>query len=488
MKKWRPDFRLLLLAIPLVSLAFHWYVLDLDLVGIHVWRQCKTQQVVNNFYLGDLNILHPRCNSMDYPDRLIFQEFPLMQWLFALVYRVFGNHLIISRLLSFSIGMCSVLGMFRLAAYVLRDNLFAAVTAWAFCFSPVFHYYTVNPMPDNLALCLALWALVSFMSYTRTRKPAVAIGSALLFGMAALVKLPYILFLAFPVTWLFYQFRAARITLRDTLWVVFVLALALLPALLWYGKVVPTWGHLEVLSGVLGSGKSVPELAYILQGTIVSVLPELLINYAALPVFLTGLWTLLRGGNIKYHLLSPFGILVLALSGYYLYEMAAIDTVHDYYLFPFLPILFIVFGLGLKRIFNNNVLKLVKFFVAVCILMLPATAFVRCYSRWDVSTDTGFERVFYDHKELIRNATPQNALCVIGVDQSDMVLLYYADRVGWTYGNAGLSEAKLSDCIQKGARYLYATDNAPDDPAIKSHLEELILRQGNLRIYRLGQH
>src|SRR3954469_22740211 len=148
----RKHYRLLLLAIPFVSIILHWYVFGLDLVGIHVWRQTETQHVINNFYREDMNILHPRVNNMIDRDRLLLLEFPVMQWIFALFYKVFGPHVVISRILSFITGLFSAYGMFYLADRAFKNKATATIAAWTFSFSPLFYYYTLNPLPDNFAM------------------------------------------------------------------------------------------------------------------------------------------------------------------------------------------------------------------------------------------------------------------------------------------------------------------------------------------------
>ena len=105
-------YRKILLLIPLISLAMHWHVFTRDLVGVHVWRQTQTQTVIDNFYKEDNNIMNPKCHENPETDRVVRMEFPVMQWLFAQVYRVLGPHIAISRVLSFIIGMGSVFGIF----------------------------------------------------------------------------------------------------------------------------------------------------------------------------------------------------------------------------------------------------------------------------------------------------------------------------------------------------------------------------------------
>ena len=101
----------ILFLIPVISLLMHLHIFNRELMGYHIWRQAQTQTVINNFYREDMNILHPRGNDGAGGDRLLRMEFPVMQWIFACFFKVFGNHIIISRLLSFIIGIGSVFGI-----------------------------------------------------------------------------------------------------------------------------------------------------------------------------------------------------------------------------------------------------------------------------------------------------------------------------------------------------------------------------------------
>ena len=108
---------LTLFAIPIVSIFLHWKVFTLDLVSIHVWRQTQTQtqNTIQSFHEEDFNLFNPRQNRRGSADGIMRMEFPIMQWIFAGFYKVFGNHLIIGRLLSLLIGLLSVLGIYFLA-------------------------------------------------------------------------------------------------------------------------------------------------------------------------------------------------------------------------------------------------------------------------------------------------------------------------------------------------------------------------------------
>ncbi len=193
----KKTIRLLFLIIPIVSFFMHYSIFEKELTGVHVWRQSVTEINIQNFYRHDFNILNPRVNNIDGGnfghgiDRL---EFPLMQWLIAGVHKVFGEKILISRICLFVIGLFGVWGMFNLLKNIFKDEFLSLLGAWAFNFSPVFYYYTMNPIPDNFALCMAIWGLSYFFKHLNNQKLRDVIFSAFFLMLAALTKLPFVIF------------------------------------------------------------------------------------------------------------------------------------------------------------------------------------------------------------------------------------------------------------------------------------------------------
>jgi hypothetical protein len=153
---------IILISIVLISTAMHFKHFSKDLMSIHVWRQTQTQSTINNFYEEDMNIFNPRRNDRGDSDGIFRMEFPIMQWIVASQYKVFGNHLIITRLFMFLIGFLTILGIYKLLDALFHNTILSVIGAWAFNFSPSFYYYTINPLPDNFALCCSVWGLALF--------------------------------------------------------------------------------------------------------------------------------------------------------------------------------------------------------------------------------------------------------------------------------------------------------------------------------------
>ena len=477
----KKHYKLILFSIPLISVCLHWYVFNLDLIGIHVWRQTETQTVINNFYTEDFNILNPRRNQYADTNRLHRMEFPIMQWVFAVFYKIFGPHIIISRILSFIIGLCSVFGMFRLADNIFKNKVIATLCAWCFNWSPVFYYYTLNPMPDNLAMCFAIWSIAFFYKYINTTKAKYVVASAFFLCLASLAKLPFIIYGSFILTYVILSWIQRQDSRKRLLTIALIYFICIVPPAIWYVTVMPSWG-IDTPKGIFDQHWNHLHLGNVLTGTLISVLPELLINYGAVFLFLAGFYFLFKNKLSSRKHFSLFFCWGTTLILYFIYEMNVIDLVHDYYLLPFLPAIFLVVSYGAYYLLKGN--NLLKYLSLVCLFVLPFTAFIRAYSRWDAA-DPGFNPAYLKYKNELRQLTPKNSYCIVGNDPSSYILLYYIDRKGWAFNNDWFDEKMLDSYISKGAGYLFIDSGHDTLPGIKAHLDKKIFDKGTLRVYKL---
>jgi hypothetical protein len=473
----------ILLAIALISLAMHFKHFSKELVSIHVWRQTQTQSTIINFYEGDMNIFSPVRNERGSGDGIYRMEFPLMQWLVACTYKIFGNHLIITRIWMFVIGLFSIAGIYKLLSALFKNDPLALIGAWAFNFSPSFFYYTINPLPDNLALCCAIWGLALFFIWVRSMKLSSLLFSGLFLCIGALCKLPFILYFMVPFTWMAMEWFNKGIS-RSLVIKKLLFSLFLVPPLVWYAIVVPKWDTKGIITGL--SGNEVPWATVLeyLRFNVISTLPELLLNYGSLLFFLAGFWFLARNKAFKNAAFPLLAVLGLSVIGYFLYEVNMIANVHDYYLFPFLPLLFMLVSYGAYNMLKQPN-KFVRYLAIMLLLILPLTAYLRMQVRWDVDSP-GFNKDLLTYKQELRNAVPKDALCVVGSDESHYIYFYYVDKKGWGFDQDKLDAVALRKMIGEGAGYLYSDSRTVDgNAAIASCLDHLILEKGSVRVYKL---
>jgi hypothetical protein len=470
-------------SIILISVAMHFNHFPKDLMSFHVWRQTQTQTTIINFYEEDMNIFNPSRNDRGNGDGIFRMEFPLMQWIVACIYKVAGNHLILCRIFNFITGLFSIYALFLLLKFLFRNETIALIGAWTFNFSPSFYYHTINPMPDNLALCCSLWGIALFFYWYRKEKIYLLPLSGLFLSIGALCKLPFILYYSVPLSYFFFQFMKKGSKKENVLKAILITCPIILP-LAWYILVIPQWGGNGIVQGITENLVPTPLLLYYLRYNLISTLPEHLLNYGSVLFFLAGFYFLFTNKAYKNELFIVLFVWSMAILAYYLFEANMIGTVHDYYHFPFFPLLFILVSYGASQllILKNRFVKCLVFFL---LLILPVGAYIRNYIRWD-PLSPNFNKDLLENKEELRNAVPKDALCVAGNDNSHFIFFYYIDKKGWGFQEDNLDPQKLKKMIDDGAEYLYSDSREiENNENIKPYLDELIIEKGTIKIFHL---
>ena len=449
----------------------------------HVWRQTQTQSNINNFYEEDMNILNPRKNERENGDGIFRMEFPLMQWLVAAQYKVFGPHLIITRIFMFLLGIFAVLGMYSMLSALFKNPTLAAFGAWAFNFSPSFYYYTINPLPDLMSLAFGLWGLALFFRWRNNENRLLLFLSGVCLYIATLCKLPFIIFYAVPFAF-FLQSIKRKNALKPAITNAFIVfSLAILP-IAWYLWVIPQWQGNMVVHGIFDNQEGANKLLDYIVGNLVSTLPELLLNYGAVPLFIAGSYFAIHRRVWQKPHFIPIALLTALAVAYYLFEANAIALHHDYYLFPFYPILFIIVGYGAYQLFNARPIFL-RGASIFFMLVLPITCYIRMHKKWNPESP-GFNKDLLTYKTELRNVVPQDALVVVGNDVSHYIFLYYVNRKGWAFDNDYLTDEMLAMTISKGATYLFTdSERVANHVDLQPFFKERIAVIGSIQVVKL---
>ena len=473
---------ILLFGLPIVSTLMHLRAFPIDLIGPHVWRQSQTMTNVVNFYEGDFNIMNPKRNNQGNRSGIYRMEFPIMQWSFAAFAKLTGNPLLTSRILTFVISLMSVLGFYFLLKSLFNNTTIALIGAWALNFSPAFYYYAVSPIPDNLALCLGIWSLAVFFQSLPEPNWKSTVLAALLMSLSMAAKMPFILFYAVPFGFYFQKIIQRKLILQDVLKGI-VWLICFTPTLLWYLMVIPTWEGNGIVAGMLNLADSPMVLLDYLQFNLFSNLPELLLNFGAVPMFLAGFYFIKKYKKYKH----PHFNILLFWSGmtllYFLFELNMIGKVHDYYLFPFYPILFIIVAFGAYQLSRLQRGKVIVLFL---LFSLPIFAFVRIQGRWDTNNPR-FNKDLLINKTELQALSDKSDLIVAGNDRSDAIWFYHLDRKGWGFSEAYPLQAKrLKVMISKGAKYLYTDSKSIiESPAFQPYLQHKVGQYGGIHVYKL---
>ncbi|MBI2723119.1 MAG: glycosyltransferase family 39 protein [Bacteroidetes bacterium] len=128
--------------------------------SVHLWPQCERGSIALNYSNWDMNFFLPRIHKFEHGNEGITgMEFPLVQYIPAICYKLFGFNEIYYRgfvLLSIVFGLC----MFYRLMYSVNENYFVSIGLTAAAsLSPALVFYSNNFMPDvtSLGFVLAAW-------------------------------------------------------------------------------------------------------------------------------------------------------------------------------------------------------------------------------------------------------------------------------------------------------------------------------------------
>ena len=153
------------------------------------WREADYTQLARNFYRDGLDILHPKIDWRGDTPGYAEMELPVIPWLGAALYRVFGYH---EALLRVPAALFGVLSMFVFAALCRRSlpptgALFAAA---AFALNPLLIVLGNAMQPDPLMLVLSLVAVALIWRWQEDPTFAGLLAAAAATGAAILAKSP----------------------------------------------------------------------------------------------------------------------------------------------------------------------------------------------------------------------------------------------------------------------------------------------------------
>lgn len=455
-------------AVVVVSLAMRWHHFDDEIAGYHAWRQCHTQTVTLNFALGNHNILNPTVNTFKANGSHIERyEFPLMQWLFSWPHKITGMHPWPSRALTFVLSVVTLGAFFSLCKNLGLGTLTASASTWLVAFSPLMYYYGINPLPDNMALMWGMMALALAAARPNTHTLVVAL---LCIALATAVKLPFIVLAPALLPSLLTLWRDQP---KNALVAIAIAVVLFAPVATWYAIAIPQWANNPVLHGGWQNGGDTLE---ILKYVWLMMLPEMLLNYAAVPLFLLGIWAFFKYDGAK----KPWAILCSApfVLAYYVFELHAIGKAHDYYLMPFIPLLFVTVAAGIEFISPQ-----IGRWIWLPLAVAPVTCYLKAEGRWK---PTGLSAVMVEHQEQLRQMLPPDAVCIVGNDVSQRIMPYHLQRACFVFWDSTIPAEFWQTFRSNGATHLVTTNSIVcDQPWVQQAIGDTLIISEKLCAYQL---
>lgn len=496
LEKYKDGLFLLALLAFYIAIDYH-HILFYGPEGIHFIRQTDSLSFVVNYVTNGFAFFEPMVFNLQSLGGRAAAEFPILYYLTALLYAVFGEHDFILRGLSLIISSIGFLALFRLSLLVLDDIVYAFLFTFLFISSGVVLYYANNYLPDASALGFSLigWYYI-FRYFHERKKKKFLIYGILFFCLASLLKVTYfvnpIAALAAILVHDLAEKRSPTAVMRKNLplLLTFLAAAVIVFAwnyyAIWYNAVNrdsyfltsprPVWGldregiyHVwEYMMGYWSYSYYYPSTFHVFIGLLAAGL--LFPRRAPKILGLTTLFMVL--GSLAY----------LAL-------FYAQFKDHDYYFLVFIPAFAFIGLLGFSalkkrfpRMINNYLARILL--LLLCVLSLDYANGRMAHKYRSDDDDTADIAVTLDGaREWIDSlGVPDDAIFIIYTDKSPNGGLYFIRRKGWNIDDgSSWSRKRMESFISYGAEYILSTKGRRfDDPRF-----EYVDDMGQLTLYRI---
>ncbi|WP_116107705.1 ArnT family glycosyltransferase [Lewinella sp. IMCC34191] len=481
-----------------VSFVMHVDVFPREIIGMHDWRQTQTMWNVRNFERYDNDIRSPRVSSLNGAKKnLLRLEFPIMQWGIAQVVRLTGQDVLTARVCVWLIGIAGLVGFFGLLRTMGFSPGIALAGTVLLEFSPLFYFYTVNVIPDMFALSAGIWFLFFSFRYFRDRRWWQLLASAIALMLSSLAKLPFAMLGIIGIVFVVAEIIRHRRITRDAVAYPLTHLVFFSATINWYATVMPTWGSSPALYGIFGSTNTHQENMRILYHWMEQYIPYDLSSRPIWPFFILGALVPVGNRLVRVNYGKYVWSLAFITLLFVILQWNTITFVHDYYLLPLLPWLYIVVTAGLERVWRwCLLLPRWKYALALPLLISPVVAAPVFASelrdpRWEgyYGSFNGQVMDAYKYQRELQAITGPDEKVIVLNDNSMQIITWLIRKRGYVFGNDALEPGWIADVVDNDdVSYLYSnTRTFEQRPDIAPLLDSLVASYGNINVYYVGK-
>lgn len=494
----------------LFFLALNWFYgyigiyerLDERPCSIHSSSQCQRASIAQNYYHIDMNFFKPRVNRFDYSGGITGSEFPIIYYLAAISYKLFGFNDMYLKLINLLFVTLGFYFFFRLAQQFLKNAVLSVFLVCAAVVSPVLLYYSANMLPDAPALGLVLCAWFFFFRYLKSNKNKhlyffVAFGT-----LAGLIKVISVMcfFVAFGLIFLdwlgFFKNeegkrkeliqKKGRVILSSIIGMLIIVA--------WYY-------YCRLIYHFYGNPPSLMNTMIVTDSDTLAMVWGFMKNWIfdyypseAYVLMACGVVFILVNIRRVNRLLLSLTVIYILGSACYLYLFLYQFMHHDYYIVAMLPsvfFLFLTFFDLVSRISLRYTVLINALFIIILVFNLKESLDKsrKIYAtRFDAKVYFSADyRPYYDLRPRLRDrGIKWEDKFVIAFDESYSNSLYFIDQAGYTIEKT--YEPELIDKILKkpDAKYLILSDSAMFNKMYPNNFaDKIIMYHRGLIIYKL---
>jgi hypothetical protein len=188
----------LIFAIIVVALSIHfkfYETINLPPQSTDLWRQADCYTIALNYYQNGFHFFKPQVHFLFTQNGYAAGEFPIIYFVSALLFKVFGVHYFLFKGLNLFIFFAGLYALFKLALRLTNDLFFSSVLSLLYFCTPVIFFYANNFLSDVSALSFNLIGMLFFVAFLEENNKNKLFIAAASFALAGLLKASASLFL-----------------------------------------------------------------------------------------------------------------------------------------------------------------------------------------------------------------------------------------------------------------------------------------------------
>jgi 4-amino-4-deoxy-L-arabinose transferase-like glycosyltransferase len=342
----------LLWLILLLGIAARCYHLTSPFADWHQYRQFDTAAIARNFAENSLNVFYPQVDWRGNSRGYVEVEFQAFTFMVAGLYRVFGVHEWLARILNmfFYAGTAILLFRLTLAVFDRRAALFAAAF---YSVLPLAYSVSHNFQPDTFMVFCTLAAIYYFWRWTEEAEWKWLTVSGAGLALAVLIK-PFYLYAGVPLIYLCWRKFGWRFLRKPELWIYAALVSA--PMVAWYIHAYQFWTVDGNTFGIFGGrikgmylGGDTPSTSTLLHNLSWRLVWEIATPPGIL-LLLAGLSARPQSRNYVFHWWALGFLATIPM-------VPAGHSGHNYYQLPLVLIVAAAMGYGMARLMDRRLLS-----------------------------------------------------------------------------------------------------------------------------------
>jgi hypothetical protein len=474
--------------------------------SVHNWRQSDCASLALNYYQNGMKFFQPETHNLTSKNftsgKAATSEIPFLYFFVAILYKIFGYHDYIYRILNTIIFLSGIYSLFRMLSKLKLNFIWSLTFSLIFFTSPVLVYYGNNYLTDITALSLTFIAWNYFISYYQSLQKKFFWISMLFFFLAMSMKISAgISVVALFCIYILDTFKIITFKKEGKLFperiiqlIPFVFIFLVVSAWAYYARVYNTKNDTFYFSTTLFPIWKMSN-SYIL-GTVANIkalwLNQYFHKYTLILFLLLFLYNVLFINKTHVFLMT---LNMIVFAGTVLFSFLWFENfgIHDYYtinLFILLAISALTFSETINKQFPKAVTN-----IFVRGSLLAFLIFNIYYAKKEMSfrydgwwNEYPKFKDFYTITPYLRSLGITRHDTVISIPDQSHHTLYLMNQPGWTecFGQ-NRDSAGIARSVQHGAKYLMMASHEDLDsrPYVRPFISDTIGQYNNVIVFKL---